>query len=327
MSSTRKLNNKQRSTRKLFKNIRPNQHHSYFIKNTDILQKIFKQRPNLFTSYSFYKGSGFSGINHLMRENQIDINLDNELNDTIPSSDSKINKLYNESLIMFKKNHTNHFHGVYCKILESLTHIFNFRELFRLYKRHRSLEDSIVYRGIIDTTSIPTMKKERVLLQRRNTIEIPYFQSCSRSYQTAIRFQECGMYGPCCLYILYISRDVLYLPLFWTVDASWSPEGSLSYQKLSEGYDHSEFEILIEPYVNYKLRKTYKKEFNISEIKVCPYDISDKIEIQVFEIDVLPPHRNAYERITELYKTVKKGYNVMKNHIQEKSIRDIIDIQ
>ena len=259
MTDTRKKKSKLGSTRKLFKDIRPNQHYSYFIKNTDILQKIFKQRPNLFTSYSFYKGSGFNGINHLMRENQIDINLDNELNDTIPSSDSKINELYNESLTIFKKNHANHFHGVYCKILESLTHIFNFRELFRLYKPHRSLEDSIVYRGIIDTTSIPTMKKERVLLQRRNTIEIPYFQSCSRSYQTAIRFQECGIYGPCCLYILYISKDVLYLPLFWTVDATWSPEGSLSYQKLSEGYDHSEFEILIEPYVNYKLRKTYKK--------------------------------------------------------------------
>jgi hypothetical protein len=324
MVDTRKKKSKRRFTRKLFKDIKPIQHYSSFIKNTDILQKIFKRYPKLFTSYSFYKGIGFKGVNYLMRENQIDMNLDDQLNDTIPSSDSKVNKLYNESLTIFKKNHSNHFYGVYCKILESLTHIFNFRELFRLYKPYRSSENSVVYRGIIDTQSISTMKKERVLLQRRNTIEIPYFQSCTRSYQTAISFQECGIYGPCCLYILYLSKDVLYLPLFWTVDATWSPEGSLSYQKLSEGYNHSEFEILIEPYVNYKLRKTYKKEFNISELKVCPYDVSDKIELQVFEIDVLPPHRNAYERITELYKTVKKGYTAMKSHIQEKSIIDII---
>jgi len=327
MGLTRKLNKKRSSTRKLFKNIKPIQHHSYFVKKTNVLQKIFKQHPKLFTSYSFYKGSGFKGINNFMRKNQIDINLDDELNDTIPSSDSKINKLYNESLTIFKKNHTNHFHGVYCKILQNLTHIFNFRELFRLYKPYRSSEDYILYRGTIDTTSIPSMEKERVLLQRRNTIEIPYFQSCTRSYQTAISFQECGIYGPCCLYVLYISKDVLYLPLFWTVDATWMPGASLSYQKLSEGYDHSEFEILIEPYVNYKLRKTYKKEFDMSKIKVCPYDISNKLEIQVFEIDVLPPHRNAYEKITELYKTVKKGYTATKNHIQEKSFTDIIDTQ
>jgi hypothetical protein len=124
--------------------------------------------------------------------------------------------------------------------------------------------------------------------------------------------------------VLYISKDILYLPLFWTVNATPTPAGSLSYQPLSEGYDDSEFEILIEPYVKYKLRKTYKKEFDISKIKVCPYDITDKLELQVFEIDVLPPDTNAYDRIMSLYKNIKKGYNAMKNHIREKSVTDII---
>lgn len=322
-TDTRKKKNKRGGTRKLFKDIQPIQHYSYFVKNSEILQEIFKRYPRLFTSYSFYKGGGFKGINRLMRENQIDINLDEE-ESSLATSDENIYRLHKQSLSKFKKDRTNHFALVYSKLIEYITHILNLRELFRLYKPHRKLEDCILYRGTIDTSLIPAIKKERVLLQRQNTIEIPYFQSCTKSYQKAISFQECGVYGPCCLYVLYISKDVLYLPLFWTVNARPTPAGSLSYQPLSEGYDDSEFEILIEPYVKYKLRKTYKKEFDISKIKVCPYDITDKLELQVFEIDVLPPDTNAYDRIMSLYKNIKKGYNAMKNHIREKSVTDII---
>jgi hypothetical protein len=324
MTDTRKKKSKRRGTHKLFKNIQPIKHYSYFVKNSEILQEIFKRYPRLFTSYSFYKGSGFKGINHLMRENQIDINLDKETDSSLATSDDKIYRLYKQSISKFKKNRTNHFALVYSKLIEYITHILNFRELFTLYKPYRNLEDCILYRGTIDTSLIPVMKKEGVLLQRSNTIEIPYFQSCTKSYQTAISFQECGMYGPCCLYVLYISKDVLYLPVFWTVNATPTPVGSISYQQLSEAYNNSEFEILIEPYVKYKLRKTYKKDFDISKIKVCPYDIADKIQLQVFEIDVLPPDSNAYERIMELYSKLKKGYNEMKSHVREKSLTDII---
>ena len=315
MVNTRKKKKiNKRNTRK-FKNVKPQEHYTYFMKMTPILENIFEKNSLLFWSYSNYKKNGYKEINYFLRKNKIEIPRIEDINDEIPTSNIKIQNLYKKSYSKFIHD-KDHYHGMYCKLLDILTNIYNLRSLLRDFIPYK--QSFVVYRGIIDSNDVMQGEKERIMLLRNKSdgFSIPYFQSCSKSYQTALGFQQCGVYGPCCLYVLHVSKDVKYIPFFFTINSEikWTP--SMTDHKLSELYNYSEFEIVLEPFVIYKMRKTYKKVFNMADIKVCPYDLNKSIEIQVFEINVLPPKPGSYLRIDKIYKDVKKGYTTIKNHIE-----------
>jgi len=297
MVLTKKNNVKRRRTRK-FKNITPANMYHNFQRDVPILNTIFKKYPSLFNAMSFYKGNGYRDINGFLKKNEIKFNNHEDIPKDIFIKKPNVHKIYETCL----NNSNKH----YCKLLCTIEYIQNLFTLFDKYIPHQIHPLPRLYRGI--TQSFHKSINEPDLLQTNNPISIPYFQSCTKSYQMALGFQGCSMFGPCCMYILHVSPDVHYIPMYW-----WNNN------KLSETYNYSEYEILLEPFVEYKLRKMYKKEFSASEMKHCKYDNTPStFQIDVYEIDVLPPPKGSRDTFYSFYKKIMKQPSTIDKYIDIK---------
>jgi len=72
---------------------------------------------------------------------------------------------------------------------------------------------------------------------------------------------------------------------------------------LAEYPKMSEQEILLEPFVQYKLKKNYKKEISTSGMSSCDYSTKEPtFTIDIYEIDVLPPGKEGRKKFETLYK-------------------------
>jgi hypothetical protein len=305
MGDTKKNIQKKSQTRK-FKNIKKKNIYHNFQRDVPILESIFQKYPHLLSSYSSYKQNGYQDINYFLRNEEISLQEKEKLPKQIPTDKEQIKTLYS--------SYYGNPNKIYAKLLYTLTQIKNLFTIFDKYKPYGIHPVPLLYRGI--TQSPDQYMPDSTLFKKEKPLSIPYFQSCSKSYQIALSFQGCSVMGPCCLYILHVRPDVQCVPFYWQQNAS-----------LSESFTSSEYEILVEPFVEYKLRKTYKQEFSASDITNCPYDrIPPTFLIDVYELDVLPPPKGARDFINTFYKKVLKGIPTLQKYIHVGKTDFIIDL-
>jgi len=277
---------KKNTTRK-FKNFPPANAYHNFVRDVPILNEIFQKYPHLLASYENYKGNTYYAINKFLRNNTV--TTGEYYSEDLVTNKPKLQALYTTYL--------DHSDKVYAKVLSIVNDIQNLLTLMDKFKPYTNHSLPILYRGV---QRVPGSTREPDALLKGEPTTVEYFQSCSKSYHTALSFQGHGEY-PCCIYVLHLSPDVKYLPMFWTD----REEGK---GKMRESYTHSEHEILIEPYVQYTLRKQYVKEFSVSELTNVRYDgVPPTISVQVYEVDVLPPPVDARARLDAFYKQMCKG--------------------
>jgi hypothetical protein len=216
----------------------------------------------------------------LLHNNELLVKPDEEIPTIIPTHRALIRKVY--AALSDEA-------PVYRKLLYTANAIHNLFLLFELYKPHRVHPLPVLYRG----TDVPVSQGKKV--------SIPMFQSCSKSYDIAISFQGCSVTrGPCCLYVLHVDPKVQYIPFYWSDDA------------IFESYASSEHEIVLEPFVEYKLRKMYKQEFSLSELKHCYYDDTPStVVLDVYEVDVFPPPEGARSTFQSFFARLLKGRAAM----------------
>jgi hypothetical protein len=282
------LTSMKKNTTRKFKNFPPANAYHNFVRDVPILNEIFQKYPHLLASYENYKGNTYYAINKFLRNNTV--TTGEYYSEDLVTNKPKLQALYTTYL--------DHSDKVYAKVLTIVNHIQNLFTLLDKFTPYRIHPLPVLYRGI---QRVPGSTWEPDALLNGEPISLNYFQSCSKSYQIALSEQRYGEYGPCCIYVLHLSPDVKYLPMFWTD----REEGK---GKMRESYTHSEHEILIEPYVQYTLRKQYVKEFSVSELTNVRYDgVPPTISVQVYEVDVLPPPVDARARLDAFYKQMCKG--------------------
>jgi len=271
---------KTKKNRRIFRNRTTKNAYHNFQRDVPLLESIFKKHPHLFSAFRYYKGNGYEDINNLLRNHEIVVQTDQKSPKEIPTHRALVRKVY--AALSDEA-------PVYRKLLYTANAIQNLFSLFELYKPHQLHPLPVLYRG----TDIP--------VPQGKTVSIPMFQSCSKAYDIAISFQGCSVArGPCCLYVLHVDPKVQYIPLYWSDDA------------ISETYTMSEHEILLEPFVEYKLRKTYKQEFSLSDLKHCPYDrTSSAVVLDVYEVDVRPPPEGARSAFQSFFRRILKGRGAM----------------
>jgi len=272
---------KTKKNRRIFHNRTAKNAYHNFQRDVPILESIFKKHPHLFVSFHEYKKDGFDDMNKLLRTNQLLVGTDDKSPTEIPTHRALVRKVY--AALSGEA-------PVYQKLLYLANAIQNLFSLFELYKPHQRHPLPVLYRG----TNVPILQGK--------TVSIPMFQSCSKLYDVAILFQGCSLQGPCCLYVLHVDPKVQYIPLYYSLNGT----------TISETYTMSEHEILLEPFVEYKLRKTYKKDFSLSKLKHCPYDSAPStVTLDVYEVDVFPPPEGARSAFHSFFRRILKGRGAM----------------
>lgn len=301
-----------RKTRRLFQNVnKDNAYHSY--KHLEpIVLHLFDTHPHLLTSYNAYKGFEYVSINSFMKDTCMTLSFDGKSptlspESTLPTDNKDIHELYKKSLKEFEKRPDQLMKAAYCNTLMTITHIENLRSLFKLFAPYRMKRLPILYRGLSEIRYKEGNPMKNVKIG--SSISIPYFQSCSKSYDVALGFQGCSQYGPCCIFILNVHPDVHYIPVYWVTNGT----------SIWDSYKMSEHEILLEPFVEYKLRKKYMKDIDYKKATICDYSQFSKngsISIQVYEIDVLPPKKENLQEYTKKISTLYKGWKETESMIQ-----------
>jgi len=281
---------KKNTTRKFKTFPRANAYHN-FVRDGEILNNMFTKSPHLFATYRFCKFGIYDDIRRLLEGYTVSTKEEDEYYpEDFVASTPKLQALFTTYLDNSDK--------VYAKVLTIVNHIQNLFTLLDKFTPYRIHPLPVLYRGI---QRVPGSTWEPDALLNGEPISLNYFQSCSKSYQIALSEQRYGEYGPCCIYVLHLSPDVKYLPVFGTSD-------ELEKKRISESYHGSNHEILIEPYVQYKLRKQYTKEFSASDLIFANYgSVPSTFSIQVYEVDVLPPPEDARTRFDAFYKQMCKG--------------------
>lgn len=284
--------------------------HKSYKHDGKFMQEVIDSNKNYITTYDYYKGTGNYDINNYLKNGYATLKYNGKTipiptKEDIPTDNKEILATFNKAIKDLEKEPTDFIKGAYCNLLTILAHIDNLFMMINKFDKNRIKKLPILYRGISEIRYSPHQEDPFISKNIGEKVSIPYFQSCSKSHETALGFQGCSQYGPCCLLVLNVHPDVKYIPVYW-----------LEYGKhIFESYKMSEHEILLEPFVEYKLTKTYMKEFNLKTATICSYPkfIKDKsIYIKIYEIDVLPPNKDTIKKFNDKKDKLYKGINEMK---------------